>query len=401
MKSRITLLIKSKFNKLYIKGIDEDNCEEISRRLSISMMKPITPKNLYLQFFGKLNKTMKQMLVNYRKGITSLDVEVKGNGELLRQLCFRFDGLESLLLSGYNCYDEIMVAVCEAMLSKHAKNLKSLTVGNLNYKLFVPDLSSLSSLSLYDVDEKVLWILLNKCRHTITCLKLNTLELDCELKANSLVYQIPNLEHLIIKHCNSMAFKFVISNAGHIISLEELDNNIPLDIIWPQFPKLRELSIYGSEFLPIFLNCRGTLERLIIHDIHSYDKEYCNVIMPSLTDLYVIGSNHELSNNIISSNKKSLEFLVLWDKDISHVDDSIKMENMKRVLIGNKKCYNSDHNRNRMEVICPNAEVVFLSKENKDEVRHQVQSRFKRKCFSIKTTRHMFSYLSFFYSCDY
>ena len=85
------------------------------------------------------------------------------------------------------------------------------------------------------------------------------------------------------------------------------------------------------------MNCGETLERLIIHDIHSSDDEYCNVIMPCLTDLYVIGSNHEFTNNILSSNKKCLEFLVLWNKDISHVDESIKMEDMKSVLIGNNK----------------------------------------------------------------
>lgn len=389
MKSRITLLIKSKFNKLYIHEIDEDNCEEMSRRLSLSMMKTLTKKNLYLQFFGKLNETMKQMLVHYRKVITSLDIEVRGNDEVLIQHCFIFDGLDSLSLSGYNCNDEVMVGACEAMLNKHAKNLKSLTVGNLNNKLSVPDLSSLSSLSLYDVDEKALWIILSKCRHTITWLELNTLELDLELQANSLVYHIPNLEHLIIKHCNAMAFKFVIFNAEHLICLEELDNNIPLDILWPQLPKLRELSIYGSELLPIFMNCRETLERLIIHDIHSSDDEYCNVIMPCLTDLYVIGSNHEFTNNILSSNKKCLEFLVLWNKDISHVDESIKMEDMKSVMIGNKNCYYSDQDKNRMEVICPNAKIVFLSKENKDEIRHQVQSRCKRKFFSIKTRKHI------------
>ena len=41
-----------------------------------------------------------------------------------------------------------------------------------------------------------------------------------------------------------------------------LETEVPLDMEFPCFPKLKELNIRGTDLLPILTQCQGTLETL-------------------------------------------------------------------------------------------------------------------------------------------
>ena len=62
------------------------------------------------------------------------------------------------------------------------------------------------------------------------------------------------------------------------------------------------------------------------------------------------------------------------------IDDNIKMERMRKVLIYSK--YNEQINK-RMEKICPNADVVFV---NKVEFKNVMTYRFKRRNFLFESS---------------
>ena len=134
-----------------------------------------SPKMLELEFEDELTPVMRLMLLDYMKLISSLVIGVMGNNQelLLRQSTF-FESLESLRL---DCPDhqneENTVDVCEAMLAKHAYNLKYFDVfglrKNLRKKLNVPALPVIDSLVLLIVeDEEAACSLYEQSRNTIT-----------------------------------------------------------------------------------------------------------------------------------------------------------------------------------------------------------------------------------------
>ena len=219
MEKRVTTEIKSKFNTLHINGIKTRNCDNIRRVLSVAMKKDHAPEKLHLQFEGKMNATMKEMTEDYKDKITSLDISVKDNEDLLLQPSFIFKSLESLYLNGLDCTDDTMVRVCEAMLAKYANNLRNLDIRHLKKNLRVPNLPVLDSLTLWDVDEEAAWNILENCRPTITKLNLRRTKINPQpLSSNSATYEIPNIKNLSI--VISRAFNFVRFNAEHLVSLE-------------------------------------------------------------------------------------------------------------------------------------------------------------------------------------
>ena len=132
-----------------------------------------SPKMLELEFEDELTPVMRLMLLDYMKLISSLVIGVMGNNQelLLRQSTF-FESLESLCLGhpnyNYKKYENIADA-CEAMLSKHAHNLKHLEVHDLRENLNVPALPVIDSLVLSNVvDEEAAQGLFEQSRNTIT-----------------------------------------------------------------------------------------------------------------------------------------------------------------------------------------------------------------------------------------
>ena len=378
--------------KGFKRQITEDTCKKISLALSVAMAKLHAPEMLEMEFLGKFNRTMRNITVDYKDKITSLDIDVYCNADLLLQQNFHFECLESLKLSNFcPCNDDIVKA-CEAMLDKHANNLKNLKLEDFFSKnLRVPDIPKLDSLTLYIVGEEAAWNILEKCRPSITSLVIDDTEMESPPFNNddsnkTAVYQIPNLEHLNITF--SKAFKFVIFNADYLVSLElSFIRDIPEDFVWPQFPNLRELSIisiFGVNYLPILINCRDTLERLIL-DACTYDYGYSGLIMPRLTDLYIIihEDNVSFTSKFCSSNYKSLEFLFLMGSCLPNYDGGIKMERMRNVVLGYNSPSYTEQDRERMAVMCPNAEVIILSEEKRGEMRDLVISRFKQRNFDF------------------
>ena len=388
MEKRVTAEIKSKFNTLHINGINTENCDDIKISLSVAMKKAHAPEKLNLQFEGKMNATMREMTEDYKDNIISLGIRIMDNEDLLLQPSFIFKSLESLSLNGGCCTDDTMVRVCETMLAKHANNLRNLKIRYLKKNLRVPNLPVLDSLTLWDVDEEAAWNILEQCRPTITRLHLRCTPMNSRpINSNSAAYEIPNIEHLKIEYCE--AFYFVHFNAEHLVSLEfkvhEHIDFIPDNVEWPQFPKLRELKIRGSKCLPILMNSRETLEHLYLEYIVSPDIAYASVVMPRLTDLHLNNVDNAFKSKFCSSNHRSLEFLylegtVLRMRDLPNLDDGIKMERMRNVVL----LYNNTaQDGERMIGMCPNAEVVIMDEENRKEIRDQMRSRCKSRNFSL------------------
>ena len=381
MEKRVTMEIKSKFNTLHINGINWRNCDDIKRGLFVAMKKAHAPEKLHLQFEGKLNATMIEMTEDYKDKITFLNIWAKDNEDLLLQPSFIFKSLESLTLDGFHCSDDTMVGVFEAMLAKHANNLRNLEIREIRYlkkNLRVPNLPVLDSLTLNYVDEEAAWNILENCRPTITRLHLRCTPMNSRpINSNSDAYKISNIKHLRIVYCK--AFNFVKFNAEHLVSLEfSFCHDIPDNVEWPQFPKLRELKICGSKCLPILMNSRETLENLYIE--YLYDpSDYASVVMPTLTDLQLFSVDNAFTSKICSSNHRSLEFMNLRYAAPPNLDDGIKMERMRNVVLRDN---NTAQDRERMLEMCPNAEVVIMDDGNRKEIRDQMRSRFKSKKFS-------------------
>ena len=380
------------FNKFHIIGISEYNCLKIRRALFVAMNKSHPPEILKLHFEGKMTQTMRKMKEDYKVNIISLDIEVNGNEDLLLQPSFVFRYLESLSLDFSCCDYNTMVPVFEAMLDKHASNLKSLKLkslqktlklNGLEEKVRVPALPVLDSLELDLIGEDAARTILEQSRPTISSLvmsrTLHSIPFRNDDYNNSLVYQIPNIRYLRFEISND--FGFVMCNANHLISLNlRFIRGIPNYIEWPQFPNLRELSIDDNDFIPILKNSRETLECLVMFFILSPPDEHADMVMPRLTDLYLHYINDAFSSKICNSNNRSLEFLYLCGKDIPNLNEGIRMESMRNVVLWDK----TPQDRERMLGICPNAEVVLFSDNNKNEIiemRDMIRTRCKRRNF--------------------
>ena len=167
----MTNLSKAFFKTFYIKGINADNCEEISRALATAMAKDQAPKRLELGFDDDLTAVMKQMLLDYIELVRSLTIKVTDNNtEFLLQQSTFFESLKSLKLccNDYVLNAENSGAVCEDMLAKHAHNLTHLQVEYLGENLNVPVLPVIDSLVLREVDDEAACSLLEQSRSTLT-----------------------------------------------------------------------------------------------------------------------------------------------------------------------------------------------------------------------------------------
>ena len=382
---RIIYLRKSLFNRFCINGIEIQNSVEICKALSVAMTKLHVPKKIELHFPGKMNEAMKQMTVDYKEAITALDVQVKGNEDLLLQPSYILNSLESLSLNFLFCDYNTMVPVFEAMLDKHASKLKSLKLHCLEEKVSVPPLPVLDSLELNSIGEEAARTILEQSRPTISSLVMHGVE--SPLFNNSVVYQIPNIRHLRLTWCNDIGF--VICNANHLTSLElSVIGGIPDDVVWPQFPNLRELIIDDNDnFIPILLNSKETLELLVMLFTPSPPYDIANKVMPRLTDLYLHYTNDAFSRKICNSNHRSLEFLYFCGKDVPNLIEGIRMESMRSVVLRDK----TTQDRERMLGICPNAEVVLYSRNNENEIKDMIKARSKRRDFSIALSDYIFS----------
>jgi hypothetical protein len=285
-----------------------------------------------------------------------------------------------------------MVGVCETILSKHANNLKNLRIDDLEKNMRAPNLPVLDCLTLATVGDQAAWNILENCRPTITRLDLRNTPMNSPpINSNSVAYEIPNIKYLSI--VISRAFNFVQFNAEHLVTLDlrvSHDDDIPDNVEWPQFPKLRELKTSCSKWLPIIKSSRETLEHLYIEFISSSDIGYASMVMPRLTDLHLNNVNNAFTSKICSSNHRSLEFLTLNMRDLPNLDDGMKMERMRNVVLRSEHPpYYTAQDRERMTELCPNAEVVILRRGNRKDIRDQMKSRelfrsrFNSKNFSL------------------
>ena len=369
----IIFLRKSLFNRFCINEIQIQNSVEICKALSVAMTKLHAPKKIELQFYGEMNEAMKQMTVDYKEAITALGVQVNINEDLLLQPSFVFRYLESLYLD-FSCCDYTMASVFEAMLDKHASRLKTLKLYGLEEKVSVPPLPVLDSLELNSIGEEAARTILEQSRLTISSLVMHGVE--SPLFNNYVVYQIPNIKHLRLTWCKDIGF--VMCNANHLTSLElGVIRGIPDDVVWPKFPNLRELTIYHNNLIPILINCRETLECLVMIGKYSSIYEYPDMVMPRLTDLYLHYANDAFSRKICNSNHRSLEFLYFCGKDVPNLIEGIRMESMRNVVLRDK----TTQDREKMLGMCPNAEVVLYSRNNENEMRDMIRSRCKRRNF--------------------
>jgi hypothetical protein len=370
---------------------------EILEPLSVAMAKPHAPK-LEVEFRGIMNRTMIQIAVDNKNKITSLGMYAYENDNLLLRPSFRFENLERLYLHGF--FREAAVIISEAMVNKHASTLKTLTIDRVyvnfpSRRIRVPALPKLCSLALIDAPMEIALPLLEQSRPTLTSLVLNGSFMNPPSN-NDFVYEFPNMKHVSINsHVNSLsAFQFIKCNAQHLVSLEL--NNFGMlenleDLVRLQFPNLRELKIRGYRFLPILINCRETLELLVINSIftdntqehnimnrHTDDDAYAKLKLPRLTDLVVIGNNQAFASKIMNANRKSLE--ILLTNEMSNVVGCRSMERLRNVLLGKGI---TAHEKERMAAISPNAEVNVLSNENMDVMEDLIRSRCKRKKFKF------------------
>ena len=232
---------KSLFNRFGINRIEIQNSVEICKALSVAMAKLHAPKKIELEFYGEMNEAMKQMTVDYKDAITTLGVKVKGNEDFLLQPSFILKSLESLSLDFIYCNYDFIVPVFEAMLDRHASNLKSLKLHWLEEKVRVPALPVLDSLELNCIGEDAARTILEQSRPTISSLvvkrTLASPPFHNDDFNNSVLYQIPNIKHLRLTWCKDIGF--VMFNANHLISLNLRHiGGFTNDIEWPQFPNL-------------------------------------------------------------------------------------------------------------------------------------------------------------------
>jgi hypothetical protein len=312
------------------------------------------------------------------------------NEDLFLQPSFRFEHLESLYLNEICCNDEEKAAAFEAMLNKHSNNLNDLAVDFKFYgfgekrqrSMIVPALPKLCSLSLTTADENA-FSFVDASRPTITSLVLtDTFNWPSE---NPSDYELPNIQHL--KLDTSSAFEFVKYNAQNLVSLElgflHMEDNVEEDLESGTlfFPKLRELKISNWKLTPILMNCKDTLELLVTNSdfLNNYDHD--DLEMPRLTDLVMGSVFYKSTIEFINSNHKTLE--CLW---ISKMPDwESKLEGCSRLdsvtkVVG---CGITAQEKEKMAVMCPNAEFIIKSNENKDRIQDLIRSRCKRKKFSF------------------
>ena len=126
------------------------------------------PKKLHLEFEDQLTPVKRQMLLDYMEVISFLAISVYDEDkEFLLQQSTLFESLGGLKLT-FDSFLQNNRAVCEALLVKHALNLKNLEVYGLDGNLSVPVLPVIDSLVLALVGKEAAQSLYEQSRNTIT-----------------------------------------------------------------------------------------------------------------------------------------------------------------------------------------------------------------------------------------
>jgi hypothetical protein len=340
---------------------------------------------------------MAEFLVTYKKNVVSLEIIILYPNIDLGYLIepgLKFDFLEKLTLLDN---ENEMWTTFYSIIAKNADKLKILEIDNFLEGSSLPALPCLEYLELKTWEEIKNWEFLLACNQ-ITKLNIEYFCLNedddiddendedfedlLDLNAQGTFY-LPNLEHLYI---GDLDLGVIASqNANNLVFLE-----ISLIDKLPEFPKLRELVIYSYDFdalEDLLSNCTNTLEFLALAECRKMDidDEVADfpLSLPKLTDLYL--QNISSPNNLLQCNHNSLEFLFLDNVDpLTNFTSGLKMEKVETVILKPhyQKFYTETDLKNIAE-LCPNAEMIVLSKENKDEILNLVKSRCKKKNIKI------------------
>jgi hypothetical protein len=317
------------------------------------MAKNYAPKNLVLKVTGTpLSKALRHILEENNESIISLDIPIYAfnqDEKNLDQLDFSFGSLESLSL-GYHWmddgFDSDNDSLFQGFLAKHSQNLKNLKFKGVNDKierLSVPPLPLLESLALDNVDSECSRTVIGQTRKTIRSLEIIGTYVEQGLSnapaiPSHFLYRIINIKHLTLDR--SKSFNYVLYNVKNIVSLDLIKvSSFPVDTDLPPLPNLRELCIAGDNLLPILTKCRETIQLLLIWDMYNITshKNFTNILMPRLTDLYMISVSIILANILLSDHQKSLEFLCLSNVNLLNLNEDMRMSGMKSVVLASDR----------------------------------------------------------------
>lgn len=378
-------MLPSKFKTYKITNINENNCDDISQALSRAFDKYELELKMKLDFSCGLNPTMRKMMMDYMQNITGLGIKILGNEEFLLEPGVKFDLLNTLSVRATKSEFTNQKKIIETFILKHSDKLINLRIdgdifGTDVFKdLSVASLPVLESLTLYAVHSEALLSLLRASKPTLTRLEIRNTKTDAPA---SDFYSIPNLQHLSLQF-DRFSFNFVTFNASNLVSLTLIGFKVPIQL--PELPKLKELKIYDGKLLPLLPKCQNSLEILVYEGDTCID-DYA-VPMPKLTDLYMSGSGYTGSycNAFLEHNLGNLEFLYLYGLEpVPQLDNGAVMEKIETVVL--KSRYHAkypEEDRERMGILCPNADINLLEKANSEEIKKIVKSRFKKKCFTV------------------
>jgi hypothetical protein len=209
------------------------------------------------------------------------------------------------------------------------------------------------------------------------------------------IYQVPNLENLVIYFGEST--KFLSHNANHLVSLTLKCVNLESEL--PELPQLRECeisSISGGENYPlIFPKCKESLQCLVMNDSSLDDHA---LTMPQLKVIYVDNTEGDVKcSKFLSYNYKSLEIIFLQDVNVKYIplDDGVKFERVQTVILL-MSGYWIKEDLARIVELCPNAEVLIWEEgeeeaENGTDMKDFVMSNHRKQSF-ISDLKEMFDF---------
>ena len=364
----MTKTSNGEFDTYKIADIGSPEHPSISSFLATAMNKEDSgEKKLKLEFDYEAESKLKEdLLTKYRNNIVSLEIHVRGTRDkFLLESNMRFPALESLriIFEDLEENDEINFdpedsdiekekevereentivnkAVLEAFLARHANQLVSLGVGDLyfynNETVAIPELPKLNILFLSACNSPVTKPIMNSAKKTVSQLYISGIEF---LDPEEADLTMPNLTQLNIGGTNheKLAQALFDKNSQHITSLM-LDIATQYScIVWPEFPKLKELSTL-ADFLPVLSKCHKTLECLRIQYSYMGDPKpetYTPYLtMPKLKDLYFCGLDSQLMNKILKLNVENLNLVSFHYIDIEEfIDIQGKMASIQTVLL--------------------------------------------------------------------
>ena len=122
-------------------------------------------------------------------------------------------------------------------------------LGSVLNGLTVPTLPGITCLSLNFVGTSTAWSVLRACQQTIKHLEIDRTQMNSQpLDSDDIsTFYIPNL--ISLKMIGD-SLNFMLYNSMNLVALT-LETEVPLDMEFPSFPKLKELNIRGTDLLPI------------------------------------------------------------------------------------------------------------------------------------------------------